>query len=100
MSGEVQQSTAILQHLIKRKLPTWGFTIYRCCAYDDNARWEQFMDKLKTIATTQLDLESDGLVIKEKLVWDVKEDPALEGASKDEIRQYEPILSSHMKVVF
>lgn len=66
----------------------WGFVVYRCCSYDNNERWVQFMKKLNEFAMYRLGQDEAGEQIKHQLDWDVQEDPALDGCAKEEVRKY------------
>lgn len=37
----------------------WGFVIYRCCAYDDQTRWDRFMYRLNK--RVRLNLKEQGV---------------------------------------
>lgn len=78
-----------LQHINQQK---WGFYIYHTCYYDNSARWNQFMERLKEFArckllNSDLDPEGDGAVIINDLEWNVQEDPVMERCSVDEVRR-------------
>lgn len=62
-----------------------GFVVYRA-TYKDDAEWKRFMEHLTN--RTRLNLESEGAGdLFERLDWSVQEDPALEGALTEEIRE-------------
>jgi hypothetical protein len=67
-------------------LKKWGWVIYRC-TYGDNAAWQHCIDEFKHYHAESLrdDLQADDLV--SSYDWIVVEDPALDGATKDEVRR-------------
>lgn len=70
----------------------WGFIIFHTCYYDDQERWNQFMERLKDFARTNIlsptnNREGGGAAIIDLLEWNVQEDPAMEGCSFGEVRR-------------
>lgn len=65
-------------------LHKWGFVVYRCTYGDDDA-WARFMDQLNRCTTYDLVELYDKADLANRLDWNVQQDPALEGASKDEV---------------
>jgi hypothetical protein len=67
-------------------LKKWGWVIYRC-TYGDDPAWHRFLDQLKDHQTELLreTYRADDLV--PSWDWIVQEDPALDGATKDEVRR-------------
>ena len=66
---------------------SWGFTMYRC-SYASSASWTHFLKHLN--ARTRLNLEEAGDdhgFLFSKLDWRVQEDPELEGASVEQVRE-------------
>lgn len=76
-----------IQHDLSSSSVKWGFVVYRCCSYDDNERWTQFMKKLNQFAMRDLEGDEAGEQIKHQLDWDVQEDLSLDGCTKDEVRR-------------
>jgi hypothetical protein len=64
----------------------WGFVIYRC-TYDDDAAWERFMAHLNTRTRLSLESYKDGDLFP-RIDWSVQQDPSLDGASVEEVREY------------
>lgn len=85
---------AIREELTKTRQQAWGFFIYRTCYYNNDARWKQFMERLKEFAQKSLlsrwEREPDGEAMLEQLEYNVQQDPLLENCSKVEIWRYEP----------
>jgi hypothetical protein len=67
-------------------LKKWGWVIYRCTYGDDNA-WSRFIDRLNRHKDAVLrdDYQTPDLI--GSYAWNVQEDPALDGATKDEVRR-------------
>lgn len=63
-----------------------GFVVYRL-TYNDNARWDRFMEYLNTRIRLGLENTGDGDLF-EHIDWDVQEDPILEEAEEPEVRRY------------
>lgn len=79
------------QHLImqmqRTRVHRWGFVIFRC-AYADQAQWETYLHYTKLVVRNSLEnKELDGLLWK-YLEWTVIEDPNLNGASKQAVREW------------
>ncbi|KAF2711169.1 hypothetical protein K504DRAFT_466183 [Pleomassaria siparia CBS 279.74] len=63
----------------------WGFVIYRC-TYGDDAAWERFMTHMKM--RTRLNLRRvEDYDIYSRLAWTVIEDPKLDEADDDVVRE-------------
>ncbi|KAL4906224.1 hypothetical protein BDW74DRAFT_177244 [Aspergillus multicolor] len=91
--------TAICEDLDERGQQTWGFFIYRTC-YDDNAQWDEFMERMKGFAQRGLSARREGQTddpgLLERLEWHVQQDPTLEGCSKAEIwRRHRALMDPH-----
>ena len=67
-------------------LKKWGFVIYRC-TYGDDAAWSRFMDRLNRHNEDVLRANEQASDFVASYNWTVQEDPALEGATKDEVRR-------------
>jgi hypothetical protein len=67
-------------------LKKWGWVIYRC-TYGDDAAWQRFVNELHDYHKTLLrdELQAEDLI--PSYDWIVKEDPTLDGATKDEVRR-------------
>lgn len=64
----------------------WGFLIYRC-SYDDDEKWQRFMDHLNT--RVRLNLREEGAEdLFDRIDWAVQEDEQeLEGAPSSTVRE-------------
>ncbi|KAI5238796.1 hypothetical protein E4T43_07166 [Aureobasidium subglaciale] len=67
-------------------LQIWGFIIYRCTYGGDNA-WAQFIHHIKQRTIDSFHRQDDAQILVPRLDIPVIEDPALEGASKSDIRR-------------
>lgn len=65
----------------------WGFIIFRC-TYDDDEKWDRFLEFLNT--RVRLNLQDEGgEELFNRIDWSVQEDEAsLDGADSDTVRQY------------
>lgn len=65
----------------------WGFVIYRCGAYDDDGKWQRFMNHLNT--RVRLNLQEGGAEdLFDRIDWAVQEDEEeLEGAASSTVRE-------------
>lgn len=85
-------ASIICEYLQEYKEGKWGFIIYRTCYYDDQERWNRFMERLKDFPRTNIlsltnNRDGDGTAIIDLLEWNVHEDPAMEGCSFGEVRR-------------
>lgn len=84
---DTKGSHEILDQLNSFSVPKWGFVVVRCTYCDDDA-WSQFMERLDAALK---DCFEDGDEIDAQVLarhdFTVQEDPTLEGASKEVIRQ-------------
>jgi hypothetical protein len=62
-----------------------GFVVYRL-TYSDDSRWARFMDHLNTRVRIDLENDGDGDVFAH-IDRDVQEDPALQDADEETVRQ-------------
>lgn len=90
-----QSSTKILNYMSDANETTFGFVFYRCCSYDNDARWSDFMIRMNAWAIWGLEGEADGIAIRDRLSLETVEDPTLVGASKEDIRM-SVFLLTHM----
>ncbi|KAF9734471.1 hypothetical protein PMIN01_07374 [Paraphaeosphaeria minitans] len=64
----------------------FGFVIYRCCAYDDQEKWDRFMKKLRR--RTRLNLRDENAEhLYDRIDWCVQEDVELAKCSEAKIRR-------------
>lgn len=84
----------IREELAKYGDQTWGLFIYRTCYYDDDARWESFLERIKGFAQKNLlnprthNSNGDGQAILDQLEWNIQSDTSLEACLKEEIWRY------------
>ncbi|KAK7187972.1 hypothetical protein PSPO01_06174 [Paraphaeosphaeria sporulosa] len=63
-----------------------GFVIYRCCAYDNQEKWDRFMKKLRR--RTRLNLRDENAEhLYERIDWCVQEDVELAECSVAKVRR-------------
>jgi hypothetical protein len=80
---DVERINEVLQANLKLK---FGFVIYRCCAYDDQEKWDRFMKKLRR--RTRLNLrEENAEHLYDRIDWCVQEDPELAKCSEAKVRR-------------
>jgi hypothetical protein len=95
MANLRSDATCIRDELTKYGDQTWGFFIYRTCYYNDDARWESFLERMEGFAQRTLldprthNSNGDGQALYDQLEWNIQSDPSLEGCSKEEIWRYE-----------
>lgn len=83
---ETTEAERITDLLDFYRLRRWGFVIYRC-TYDDDAAWSRFLDHLNKRKDYVLKDCYCTPELAARIDWNVQEDPALGGASKDEVRR-------------
>lgn len=92
MSITSTDADTIRQGMAEFHVEAWGFTIYRTCYYNDDDRWERFLERFKDYAKAELFDSSifgdTGREVWSQLQWTVYQDPALEGCSKEDIWRY------------
>jgi len=66
-------------------LRKWGFVIYRC-TYDNDSAWDRFMQNLNARKDAVLRDTYDDEDLAQHLDWNVQQDPSLDHATKDEVR--------------
>lgn len=78
---------------------TWGFVIYRGCAYSDEPAWQRFIAHMKQEVQDALSaapklpggsgaIDASGRQLAPYLQWTLMQDPSLEGASHDAVRRH------------
>jgi hypothetical protein len=89
------EATRILRDVARDREETWGFFFYRTCYYNDDTRWESFLERMKEFAESTLlkprsyNKDGGGQILLSKLECNVQSYPALDGCSKEEIWRYE-----------
>lgn len=82
----------IYKDMTKWGFETWGFTIYRTCYYNDDNRWERFLERFKDHVKAELfyslSISSIGKILWDCLDWNVYHDPDLENCSPEDIWRY------------
>lgn len=66
-------------------LQKWSFVIYRC-TYDDHSAWNHFMQHLDARKDAVLRITYDDHCLARCVDWNVQQDPSLDRATKDEVR--------------
>jgi len=95
MAMNESEATRILRDMARDREETWGFFFYRTCYYDDDTRWESFLERLKEFAESTLlkprsyNKDGGGQILLNKLEWDIQSDPSPDGCSKEKIWRYE-----------
>ncbi|OQD75053.1 hypothetical protein PENDEC_c008G01220 [Penicillium decumbens] len=54
MAMNESEATRILRDMARDREETWGFFFYRACYYDDETRWESFLERMKKFAELTL----------------------------------------------
>lgn len=67
-------------------LTKWGFIIYRC-TYGDDGAWDRFMHRLNAHKDDALIDKYDDKYLAHHLDWNVQQDPSLDRATKDQVRE-------------
>jgi hypothetical protein len=67
-------------------LRKWGFVIYRC-TYDDDSAWDRFMQHLNARKDAVLIDTYDDERLAQHLDWNVQQDPSLDRATTDQVRE-------------
>lgn len=83
---ETTEAERITDLLNFYRLRRWGFVIYRC-TYGDDVAWSRFLDHLNKRKDYVLEDCYCTPELAASIDWNVQEDPALDGASKDEVRR-------------
>lgn len=64
----------------------FGFVVYRCCAYNDQEKWDRFFKKLRR--RTRLNLQDENAeYLYNRIDWCVQEDPELAKCTEAEVRR-------------
>jgi len=79
---ETERINDMLNHYGLQK---WGFVIYRC-TYEDDSAWDRFMHRLNTSKDCMLIDTYDDKYLARRLNWNVQQDPSLNRATKDQVR--------------
>jgi hypothetical protein len=82
-SGETERVNDMLNYYGLQK---WGFIIYRC-TYDDDGAWDRFMHHLNARKDAALIDTYDDKFLAQHLDWNVQQDPALDHATTDQVRE-------------
>lgn len=96
MATSRTDATRVRDDMMAHRQNTWGFFFYRTCYYDDDARWESFLERMKAFAEMELldpDKENkngDGEVLLCQLEWNIQSDPSLDNSSYEEVWRYDP----------
>jgi hypothetical protein len=79
---ETERINDMLKHYHLQK---WGFIIYRC-TYGDDSAWDRFMHRLNACKDAALIDMYDDEYLAKHLDWNVQQDPSLDNATKDQVR--------------
>ncbi|KAJ5643143.1 uncharacterized protein N7484_005650 [Penicillium longicatenatum] len=94
-------ATCVRDDMAADRQNTWGFFFYRTCYYDDDARWESFLERMKAFAEMVLldpnseNENGDGEVLLGQLEWNIQSDPSLDNCSYEEVwRRHRDLMKS------
>jgi hypothetical protein len=88
-------ATRVRDEMATKRQNSWGFFFYRTCYYDDDTRWERFLERMKAIAKMRLldsrteNKNGDGEFLLGQLEWNVQSDPSLDNCSYEEVWRYD-----------
>jgi hypothetical protein len=83
--SETTETERINDMLKYYHLQKWGFIIYRC-TYDDDSAWDRFMHHLNACKDAALIDTYDDEYLALNLDWNVQQDPSLDNATIDQVR--------------
>ncbi|KAJ5650762.1 uncharacterized protein N7484_004485 [Penicillium longicatenatum] len=94
-------ATRIRDDMATKRQNSWGFCFYRTCYYDDDTRWESFLERMKAFAKMRLldsrteNKNGDGEFLLGQLEWNVQSDPSLDNSSYEEVwRRHRDLMKS------